>query len=131
MTTQKERTVGVWRRSVWSGGFWWRTIVTLGLYVILLWRRNQITLTTHRVTQRRGNVLGGSETSINLENITDVNINKSALGTILGYSTIRIQSAGTSDAEIKFEGLADADDLRDAIFDLQDGSLDEKPKSGD
>ena len=63
---EQEREIGVWRRSMMTWGFWWRTIVTLGLYVVLLWRRNQITVTTRRVSQRRGNILGGEETTISL-----------------------------------------------------------------
>ena len=55
---QPEQKIGVWRRSMWTWGFWWRTITTLTLYVWLLWRRNQITVTTRRVSQRRGNILG-------------------------------------------------------------------------
>ncbi|MBC7870952.1 MAG: hypothetical protein H7Y09_08945, partial [Chitinophagaceae bacterium] len=47
-----EKVVGVWRRSRWSWSFWWRTIVTLSLYYWLLWRKNQITVTTRRITQR-------------------------------------------------------------------------------
>lgn len=121
----QEEVVGVWRRSTVTGGFWWRAIATLGLYVLLLWRRNQITVTTRRVMQRRGNILGGSETSISINNITDVSIETPALGAIFNYGTVKVQSAGSSEAEIYFEGLAKAKHLREVIFDLKDGIADE------
>lgn len=120
-----EMFVGVWRRSRWTWGFWWRTLVTLGLYVLLLWRRNQITVTTRRVSQRRGNILGGEETTISLDKITDITLDTPPLGSIFGYGNISIQSAGSTTAEIAFNGLAGAKKLRDVIFDVKDGKFDE------
>jgi hypothetical protein len=95
------------------------------LYVVRLWRRNQITVTTRRITQRRGNILGGDETSMSIDNVTDVSVDTSPLGAILGYGDITVQSAGSSQAEISFQGLGGAKKLREAIFDLKDGKLDE------
>ena len=125
---QPEQVVGVWRRSKWTWGFWWRTIVTLTFYVWLLWRRNQITVTTRRVTQRRGNLVGGDETSLSIENITDISVSTSPLGSIFGYGTIVIQSAGSSGAEISFQGLGGVKRLREVLFDLKDGVADEAAK---
>ena len=117
-----EKLVGVWRRSRWTWGFWWRTIVTLSLYVWLLWRRNQITVTTLRITQRRGNILGGDETSLSIENITDISVNTPPLGALFNFGHITVQSAGSSQAEISFQGLGRVRELRDVLFDLQDGT---------
>jgi uncharacterized membrane protein YdbT with pleckstrin-like domain len=114
-----EQIIGVWRRSPFTGGFWWRTLFTLGLYYFLLWRRNQITLTNRRVTLREGNILSGRETTIDLSNITDITVSNSVLGAIFHYGDITIQSAGSSDSEIWFSGLAKPDKLRDAIFQIQ------------
>jgi hypothetical protein len=125
---QPEEIIGVWRRSVWTWGFLWRSVVTLTLYVWLLWRRNQITVTNKRVMQRRGNVLGGSETSLSIDNITDITVNVSALGAIFGYGDIEVQSAGSSAAEISFQGLGRAKRLRDVLFDLKDGVADDIAK---
>ena len=122
---RSERLVGVWRRSTRTFGFWWRAIFTLGLYVLLLWRRNQITVTTRRISQRRGDILGGSETSISLENVTDVSVDVPPLGALFDYGNIQVQSAGSSGAEISFRGLAHARQLRDVLFDLKDGIPDE------
>ena len=36
MNSEQETTIGIWRRSRWTWGFWWRTITTLTLYVWLL-----------------------------------------------------------------------------------------------
>lgn len=121
-----EREVAVFRRSARSWGFWWRMIITLGLYYLTNWRLNQITLTTRRLTQRRGNILTGNETSMSLERVTDINVNKSLLGSILGYGDIVIQSAGSDSAEIAFVALAKPDKLRELIFDVKDGKLDEE-----
>jgi len=128
MSENKEQVIGVWRRSVWTWGFWWRTVTTLGLYVLLLWRRNQITVTNRRISQRRGNILGGSETAISIENITDISLDTPPLGAIFGYGFIQVQSAGSTQAEIAFEGLGRAKKLREVLFDLKDGSADEAAK---
>jgi hypothetical protein len=125
MSQEPERTVGVWRRSVWTGGFWWRTIATLSLYYWLLWRKNQITVTTRRVMQRHGNLLGGEERAISIENITDIFVDTPALGAVLGYGNIQIQSAGSTGAEIAFQGLGRVKKLRDVLFDLKDGAADD------
>jgi polyferredoxin len=121
--TGEEQKIGVWRRSTLTWGFWWRTLTTLGLYWLVLWRRNQITVTTHRVMQRRGNVLGGSETAISIENITDISLSTPPLGAIFGYGDIRVQSAGADTAEISFQGLGRVKKLRDVLFDLKDGKI--------
>jgi uncharacterized membrane protein YdbT with pleckstrin-like domain len=121
-----EKHVAVFRRSPRSWGFWWRTIVTLGLYILTNWRLNQISLTTRRLTQRRGNILTGNETAMSLERVTDINVNKSLLGSILGYGDIVIQSAGSDSAEISFSSLQNPDKLRELIFDVKDGRLDEE-----
>lgn len=120
-----EEFVGVWRRSVWTWGFIWRAVVTLTLYVWLLWRRNVITVTTRRITQRRGNILGGSETSMDLTNITDISVRTPPMGAIFNYGDIQVQTAGSTGAEINFAGLGRARALRDVLFDLKDGIPDE------
>lgn len=124
----KEEVIGVWRRSVWTWAFWWRTITTLGLYFLILWRKNQITVTNRRISQRRGNILGGSETAISIENITDISLDTPPLGAIFGYGNIQVQSAGSSQAEISFQGLGRAKKLREVLFDLKDGVADEAAK---
>ncbi len=121
-----EKHIAVFRRSPRSWGFWWRTIVTLGIYVLTNWRLNQISLTTRRLTQRRGNILTGNETAMSLERVTDINVNKSLLGSIMGYGDIVIQSAGSDSAEISFTSLQNPDKLRELIFDVKDGRLDEE-----
>jgi membrane protein YdbS with pleckstrin-like domain len=125
VTSSPEKTVGTFRESRWSLGFWFRTIITLGLYWFLYHRFNEIVLTTRRVMQRSGNILTHKETAMSIENITDVTVNRSALGRLLSYGDIHIQSAGSNAAEISQNRCAGADKLRDAIFDLRDGRLDE------
>jgi uncharacterized membrane protein YdbT with pleckstrin-like domain len=125
MQQSPEKHVGTFRRSPATLGFWWRTIFTLGIYLLTLWRMNEIRLTTRRITQRRGNLLTGNETSMSLSNVTDINVNKSLFGSIFGYGDIIIQSAGSDSAEISFVGLQRPDKLRELVFDLKDGKLDE------
>ena len=123
MNQQREEIVAQYRRSVWTGGFWWRVIVTLGLY-LYLWNRNKITLTNRRIVQRRGGILGGEETSLNLTRITDIRVKTGPIGAILKHGLFEVQSAGSDSAEISFEGLSHPHKLKDQIYDLQDGSLD-------
>lgn len=125
MTMERERTIGEWYESKVNPRFWLLTIVTLSLYYWLVYKQNAIVLTTRRVTQRRGNILTSSETAISIPNITNVDVNISLLGRILGYGDIAIQSAGSNAAEIAQTRLTSPDKLREAIFDLRDGVLDE------
>lgn len=125
---QREEIVAQYRRSPLTGGFWWRMILTLGLYYFL-WNRNKITLTDRRIVQRRGGLLGGEETSLNLNRITDIKVKTSALGSVLGYGLFEVQSAGSDSAEIHFDGLARPHRLKEQIYDLQDGTLDGSPFS--
>src|SRR5262245_28515540 len=127
--SQVETKVGVWRGSKWRGGFWLRTIITLGFYYLLIYRFNNITLTNRRVTQQRGNILATNESSVAIDSITDVTVNRSALGSMLNYGDIIIQSPGGPTNEIAFIGLANANKLRELIFDLKDGALDTSKNS--
>lgn len=124
--SQREEVIAHYRRSVWTGGFWWRILATLGLY-LYLWNRNKITLTNRRLIQRRGGILGGEEVSVNLGRITDIRVKTGPLGAILGFGLFEVQSAGSNEAEISFDGLTRPHRLKDQIYDLQDGSLDGSP----
>ncbi len=120
----QEFVIAEFRRSTRTLGFWWRAIFTLSLYVWLLWKRNVITVTNRRIIQRTGNVIGGTETSMQISRITDVTVTKGVFEALFGYGLIEVQSAGSSGPEIYFSGIAKPDKLRDLIFDLQDGHYD-------
>ncbi len=122
---QRETVVGVWRGSKSHLGFWLRSIFSLSLWYFLVYKQNSITLTTRRLTQTRGNILTRNETSIDLSKISNIVVNRSALGSLLGYGDIVVESAGTDSSEISFVGMERPEKLRDAVFDLQDGKLDE------
>lgn len=124
---QREVIIAEFRRSTRTIGFWVRAIFTLGLYVLLLWRRNVITVTNRRVMQRTGNIIGGQETSMQISRITDVTVKTGVMEALMGYGRIEVQSAGSSGPEIAFEGIAKPHALRDLIFDLQDGKYDGAP----
>src|SRR5579859_4883241 len=101
---EPEKAIGVWKHSKFTGGFWWRTLLTVGLYAVVVSRQQHITLTTERVTQHRGGLLSSSETSISLSKIANVSVRKSWLGTLLGYGDIAIESEGNG-PQIEFMGL--------------------------
>lgn len=123
--SDKEVEIGTWYRSRLTLSFWTRTIFTLGIYYLTLWRWNSIKVTNRRITQRTGNLLGGEEVSLGIDDITDVTLNVPPMGAIFGYGDIVVQSAGSSGAEIAFKGLGRAKQLRNDLYDLQDGHLDE------
>lgn len=125
MAVERERVVGVWHESKANLRFWLLSIATLSLYYWLVFRHNEIRLTTRRVTQQRGSIFTTNETAIGLENITNVDVNMSLLGRMFNYGDIAIQTAGSSGAEIQATRLTNPDKLREAIFDLRDGRLDE------
>jgi uncharacterized membrane protein YdbT with pleckstrin-like domain len=120
-----EKLVGVWHESKANLPFWLKTILTLSLYYWLVYKQNEIRLTTRRLTQKRGSIMTSNDTSMSLENITDVDVNMSLLGRIFNYGDISIQTPGSSGAEIRAVRLSNPDKLREAIFDLRDGRLDE------
>jgi uncharacterized membrane protein YdbT with pleckstrin-like domain len=120
-----ERTLKVFKESKWRPGFWIRTILTLSIWYWTVYIHNRIELTNRRVVQKRGTWLSRNETSILLANITDVSVNQSFLGRIFNYGDISISSAGSSGAEIAKFGISSAPQLRDLVFDLRDGRLDE------
>lgn len=122
---EREREVGVWRGSKANIQFWLSTIVTLSLFYWLHYRHNAITLTTRRITQMRGSILTSNETSISIQNVTNIDVNVSLLGRFFNYGDISIQSAGSDATEIYFVRLANPTRLREIIFDLKDGKYDE------
>lgn len=125
MTQGPEKNIGEWHESKVTLRFWLLSIVTLSLYYWLFFRQNVIRLTTRRIVQRRGSIFTQNDTSTSIENVTNVDVNIGFLGRIFGYGDITIQTAGSSGAEIQALRLQRPDKLRDAIFDLRDGKLDE------
>jgi len=122
---EREKEIGVWRGSKKNLQFWLWTILTLSLHYWLVYRQNAIALTTRRITQTRGNILTRNETSLSINNVTNVDVNQSLLGRIFNYGDISIQSAGSDITEIYFVRLANPIRLREIIFDLKDGKYDE------
>lgn len=120
-----ERTLKVFKESKWRPGFWVRAILSLSIWYWTVYIHNRIELTNRRIIQKRGTWLSRNETSILLANITDVTVNQSFLGRVFNYGDIAISSAGSSGAEIAKLGISDAPHLRDLVFDLRDGRLDE------
>lgn len=123
--TAPEDLVGVWRGSKANFSFWFKTLITLSLYYWLVYIHNDITLTTRRVTQRRGDFLNSNQNTIVLDSITDVDVKMAMLGELFNYGDVAILTSGSRMSEIQFPRLANPKALREAIFDLRDGRLDE------
>lgn len=127
MTTKNnpdELTVGVWHESKARPGFWLRTIFTLGLWYLIVYKHNYIEVTNQIITQKRGSIFSGNETTMRVDRVTDITLNQSFLGNLLNYGDIMIQSAGSGEAEIAKKGMANPRKLRQVILDLRDGVLD-------
>jgi uncharacterized membrane protein YdbT with pleckstrin-like domain len=120
-----ERTLRSFRESKWRLSFWLKSIFTLGIWYLTVYRHNHLTLTTEKIVQRRGNWLTANETALYIRDIRDVTTNQSVLGRIFGYGDISLSSSGGAGSEISARGLSDAVLLKDFLFDLRDGRADE------
>ncbi len=118
---EPERIIGIYRRSHWTPGFWLRVVFSLGMYLVI-WSRNRITLTNRRLMLRRATLWSSDETWMNLENVVDVHVKTSPLGSLLDFGDIVVVSyaANKNAPDIQFKGLDGATRLRNAIFALQD-----------
>lgn len=109
-----ETTIIRKRTTVWTWGFWLKTIVTLGIY-LFWWAANTLTVTDRRVTWRSG-LFNKDERTIPLGQVQDVSVSCGFFGQLLGYGTIRIESAGGPETEIVATNIAGPDAVRDAII---------------
>jgi uncharacterized membrane protein YdbT with pleckstrin-like domain len=119
-----EIAIGTWHESKARPGFWLKTIFSLSLWYWIVYKHNYIEVTNQIVTQKRGSLFSGNETTMRVDRITDINLNQSLLGGIFNYGDITIQSAGSGEAEISKKGMANPRKLREVILDLRDGKLD-------
>jgi len=119
-----ETRIGIWHESRARPGFWLRAILTLTLWVWLVWKHNYIEVTNLTVMQKRGTAFSGNETTMRVDRITDINLNQSFLGGLFNYGDITIQSAGSGEAEISMQGVGNPRKLRQVMLDLRDGVLD-------
>ena len=119
-----EQFIGIWRESKARPGFWIRAILSLGLWVIIIWRQNYIEVTNMTIHQRRGSIFSGNETTMRVDRVTDIGLNQSFLGGVFNYGDVIIQSAGSAEAEIVMHGVGAPRKLRQVLLDLRDGVLD-------
>ncbi len=116
-----ERVIGIWRRSQATPGFWFRVIFTATLYYWLYYPRNRIELTNRRITQYLANLIGDTQISISLQNVMEVRVYNPPLGVLLGFGDVYIQTAsGSGGPEIMFKGIERPEQLKQAIFNVQD-----------
>lgn len=85
----------------------------------LFWRPgiHQLIITHRHVTMRSG-LIGKAERSIPMKNIQDVSIHYDMKGRMLGYGTIRIESAGRGETEIVAEHIKDPENVKNTIMSL-------------
>ena len=85
----------------------------------IFWRpgTHQLIITRRQVTLRSG-LLGKTELSIPINKIQEVSIQYDVKGRMLGYGTIRIESAGGGDTEIIAEYIKDPENVKKIILDL-------------
>jgi hypothetical protein len=91
-----------------------KACLTLGLY-ILWWSAKRIIVTNRRVIWRSG-VFGKGERSIPLSRVQDVSVSYGLIGRILGYGTVRVESAGGPKTEIVATAVSDPLGVKDAIL---------------
>lgn len=119
-----EQHIATWHESKARPGFWLRTIFSLGLWYLLVYKHNYIAVSNQLITQKRGSFFSGNETTMRVDRVTDINLNQSFLGNLMNYGDITIQSAGSGEAEIVKHAIASPRKLRQVILDLRDGVLD-------
>jgi uncharacterized membrane protein YdbT with pleckstrin-like domain len=102
------------RTTVWTWGFWLKTIVTLGIY-LFWWSATTLTVTNRSVTWRSG-LFNKDERTIPMQQVQDVSVSRGFFGQLLGYGTIFIESAGGPETEIIATNIAGPDAVRDAIM---------------
>lgn len=101
------------RESIWAK--WFLLTMTGGLYIIW-WFAKSYTLTDRYVQVRRG-VFGRYSRDIPLGKIQDVTLSTGPLGRILGYGTLRIESAGQKSGVEMLWNVNGASRLRQEIMD--------------
>jgi uncharacterized membrane protein YdbT with pleckstrin-like domain len=114
MSMSEETTIIRKRTTVWTWGFWLKTIVTLGIY-LFWWSATHLEVTDRSVTWRTG-LFNKNERTIPLQQVQDVSVSRGFFGQLLGYGTIRIESAGAPETEIVATNIASPDAVRDAII---------------
>jgi uncharacterized membrane protein YdbT with pleckstrin-like domain len=103
------------RETIWRLSFWIKLILTLGIH-IFWWRANSLTVTNRQVVWKKG-LIGTQERSVPLHQVQDVSVSYKPIGQLLGYGTIRIETAGGPETEIVAERIAGPGEVRDAILD--------------
>jgi uncharacterized membrane protein YdbT with pleckstrin-like domain len=101
------------------------TVVLIGFLILLgvpfAYLRIQNTdyvVTTESLYVKSGIFSTNIET-VDLDRIQNTEYNRSFWGKQFGYGSISISTAGSSGAEISFDGIPDAPDVRDRITELQ------------
>ena len=103
------------RETLWSLVLWLKLILTLGIYTFW-WLAKSLTVTNRQVIWKKG-LIGSEERSVPLQQVQDVSVSYTALGQLLGYGTIRIETAGAPETEIVAERMARPGQVRDTILD--------------
>lgn len=107
---------------------WWLWLPTLGylLWKVVAWSLEFFLVTEHRVMVVKG-VLNRNVAMMPLSKVTDITLNRSMLGRMLGYGEFLTESAGQKQAlrEIKF--MPYPEQLYLEVSSVIFGSVDESP----
>lgn len=93
-------------------------LLGLGLLILVptyLQVKNTDYVVTNQSLYRKDGVLSTNITSVELDRIQNTEYSQSFTEKLLGYGTVGISTAGSSGTEMEFEGIGDAEEVRDAI----------------
>jgi membrane protein YdbS with pleckstrin-like domain len=93
-------------------------LLGLGLLILVptyLQVKNTDYVVTNQSLYRKDGVLSTNITSVELDRIQNTEYSQSFTEKLLGYGTVGISTAGSSGTEMQFEGIGDAEEVRDAI----------------
>jgi uncharacterized membrane protein YdbT with pleckstrin-like domain len=94
-------------------------LILLGVPVAYLRIRNTDYVVTTESLYVRSGVFSTNIETVDLDRIQNTEYNRSFWGNVFDYGTISISTAGSSGAEISFDGIPDAPAVRDRITELQ------------
>ena len=111
-------TIIVKRQSKRRPQFWFKTIFSLGLWLIW-WRQNYLALTNRSVIRHKG-VFTKEERAVPLNQVQDVSISYGIVRRILGHGDVKIETAGSSGTEIVMQNVDKPEEFRSRVFEQID-----------
>lgn len=92
----------------------WKSWITVGFYAIWLRMGTRYRVTEEKVTAEYG-ILSKNSTTINLQDIRNVELSQSGLERLLGYGDIAFSTAGTGGTEITFNKVPKPNNIKQRV----------------